>query len=191
MEDFSAAQWYVLQVMSGQENKVMKFLTYRCEMDKQNGIDNGIHELNMPTERVEERSSAGKKIVRDRKLYPGYLLVKVRLFDDYGKLDPIVWGIINETQGVISFIGGDHPVSLAEDEVAEMLKQTQTKDDKPKAKVTYHIGETITIIDGAFENFEGIIETVDEERSKLQVSVSIFGRSTPVEVEFWQVERPI
>lgn len=198
--------WYVMQVMSGQENKVYDSIRFVCSRDYANvipvdedkrkyhaffnGLVFGIYELSIPYERIEERKM-GKKTVRERKLYPGYILLRVNLYDDNGRLNPDTWTFIRETKGVIGLVGGQSPVPLSDDEVAEMIKaNTATEEEKAHPKVQYSVGESVIIKEGAFESCEGVIETVDEERGKLKVSVSIFGRFTPVEVEFWQVERP-
>lgn len=185
-QNLATAQWYVLQAMSGQENKVFNSLTTRIEQDRLAGIDNGIEELVIPTEKVEERRN-NKKVVRERKLYPGYLLIKVCLYRGDGELEPMAWRTINETQGVIGFVGGSTPTPLPPDDVALMLKQ---KEEEEKPAIIYQVGETVIIRDGAFEGYEGIIESIDSVRQRLKVSASIFGRSTPIEVEIWQVERP-
>lgn len=189
MEDSVGAKWYVLQVMSGQENRVQKSLQLRCEADIQAGKMNGVLEVVIPSERVENRKN-GKKIVRERKLYPGYLLIKLDLHDADGRVRPDTWSTVLEVQGVIGFIGKDRPVPISDEEVAVMMQQVEQAAEKPKPKIVYTIGETVVIKEGPFENFEGVIESVDTDRQRLKVSVSIFGRSTPVEVETWQVERP-
>ena len=190
MEDWQTPKWYVLQTMSGRESRVLKSLGRRCAEDRASGIDNGLDEVVIPTERIEERRSNQRPVVRERKLYPGYVLIKCRLYKEEGKLDPETWGIIRDTDGVIGFIGGETPVPLSQEDVEQMIHQQGEDADKPKPKVTYHVGDTIIIKEGAFENFEGVVEDVDQERMRLKVSVTIFGRSTPCEVDFWQVERP-
>ena len=125
----------------------------------------------------------------ERKLYPGYIFMKACLFQEDGEPDHRVWYFIRDTQGIIGFIGGERPKPLSQQEVDDMLQQSRDSEEGTKPKVQFQIGETVTIRDGAFENFEGVIENVDADRGKLRVSVSIFGRSTPVEVEYWQVER--
>ncbi|MFA6931120.1 MAG: transcription termination/antitermination protein NusG [Lentisphaeria bacterium] len=189
MEELDTAQWYVLQVMSGQENRVCKNLQYRVAEDVANGIDNGIIEIVIPTERIEDRKS-GTKVIRDRKLYPGYVLIKLRLFDANEELIPETWGLIRETTGIIGFIGGDHPVPLSEEEVATMRKQGQGENVAPKPPVEFNFGETVIIHDGgAFENIEGSVVKIDRVRQILSVSVNMFGSSTIVELGFGQVDR--
>ena len=187
MEELDTAKWYVLQVMSGQENRVLKSLQYRIAEDKANGIDNGIVEVVIPTERVEERKDE-RKIVRDRKLYPGYVLIKVRLFDENEQLIPETWGLIRETNGIIGFIGGENTVPLSEEEVDIMRKQGA--EDVPKPSIVFTPGETVVIREGAFENIEGTVVKIDQERQILSVSINMFGSSTIVEIDFGQVDRP-
>ena len=179
------AQWFVVQTMSGQEHKVKQSIERRRTME---GVEDLVFDVVIPTERVSERRQ-GRRVTTDRKLYPGYILMRTCLFEDDGKPNHKAWYFIRETPGIIGFVGGERPVPLSTREVEEMLQQCQAGDEGAKPKVTFQIGETVTIRDGAFENFEGVIESVDSDRGKLRVSVSIFGRSTPVEVEYWQVER--
>ena len=191
MEELDTAQWYVLQVMSGQENRVCKTLQYRIAEDQANGIDNGIIEIVIPTERIEDRKGSGKKVVRDRKLYPGYVLIKVRLFDSEDKLIPETWGLIRETNGIIGFIGGEHPVPLPQEEIELMLKQGTEENVTPKPAVEFTLGETVVIREGAFENIEGTVVKIDQMRQILGVSINMFGSSTIVEIDFRQVDRSV
>lgn len=191
MEELDTAQWYVLQVMSGQENRVSKSLQYRIAEDQANGIDNGIIEIVIPTERIEDRKGSGKKVVRDRKLYPGYVLIKVRLFDSEDKLIPETWGLIRETNGIIGFIGGEHPVPLPQEEIDLMLKQGTEENVTPKPAVEFTLGETVVIREGAFENIEGTVVKIDQMRQILGVSINMFGSSTIVEIDFRQVDRSV
>jgi len=185
MDTNNEAQWFVVQTMSGQEFKVKQSIEKRRELE---GLEELILDVVVPTEKVAERRQ-GRRVTTERKLYPGYILLKARLFEEDGKPNHQTWYFIRDTQGIIGFVGGERPVPLSPHEVEEMMQQCQEGDEGAKPKVQFDVGETITIIDGAFENFEGTIESVDPDRGKLRVSVSIFGRSTPVEVEYWQVER--
>jgi transcriptional antiterminator NusG len=136
----------------------------------------------LPTERVAE-VRAGKKRISERKFFPGYLLVEMEMTDDS-------WHLVRTTPGVTGFIGaGRKPVCLSQEEVAEILRQTEERKEKPTPRVTFQKGEGIRVIEGPFTNFSGVIEDVNTGRGKLKVLVSIFGRQTPVELEFWQVER--
>jgi len=195
------AQWFVVQTMSGQENHAQASLLRRIELDKRENIDDGILEVVIPQKEVTERKN-GKNITVKKKLYPGYMLVKCFLYLPDGNVDPAVWTIIKDTNGVIGFLGSKErprrdsdeaiprPVALPEEQVQQMLSQCSTTNEKPAPKVNYKVGETVIIREGAFENFEGTIDSIDNERQKLKLSVNVFGRSTPVEAEFWQVERP-
>ena len=190
MSNQGKAQWFVVQTMSGQELKVKQNIE---RLRDQRGMEDRVLEVTIPTERVTERRQ-GRKVTMERKLYPGYILIQARLFTEDGGTDEETWYFIRNIQGVINFAGGSRdkvvpPVPLSTGEVELMLQQCREAEEGAKPKVQFEIGETVTIIDGAFENFEGTIEGVDPDRGKLRVSVSIFGRSTPVEVEYWQVER--
>ena len=149
----------------------------------QAGLSNGqLKTVLVPTERVTEVRS-GKKRVSERKFFPGYLLIEMEMSDDS-------WHLVRTTQGVTGFIGaGRRPVCLSPDEVQEILRQTEERKDKPTPRVTFQKGEGVRVIEGPFTNFSGVIEEVNATRGKLKVLVSIFGRQTPVELEFWQVER--
>lgn len=184
-EQGQEGQWFVVQSLSGQELKVCESLLRRR---KQEGVEHLVLDVQVPMEKVSE-TRRGKKTVQNRKFFPGYILVRARIYDEHGKLNPEAWYYIRETQGVIGFIGGEHPVALSPQEVENILMQTQKGEEVPKPKMDFAVGETVTIKDGAFENFEGTVDAVDNERGKLRLSVTIFGRSTPVEVEYWQVER--
>ncbi len=191
MEEHDTAQWYVLQVMSGQENRVCKTLHDRIAAEEANGIDSGIVEVVIPTERVEDRKGSGKKVVRDRKLYPGYVLIKVRLYDLNEQLIADTWGLIRETNGIIGFIGGEHPVPLPQEEVDMMLKQGTEENVVPRPAVEFTLGEMVVIREGAFENIEGSVVKIDQERQILGVSVNMFGSSTTVEIDYRQVDRSV
>ena len=185
--DRSEGQWFVVNTLSGHENKVKNTIEKHLS---QEGDDIKIYEILIPTEQVSEVRQ-GKKTTTTRKFFPGYMLVRMDLFDkETKKLDEKAWYFIRQTQGVIGFIGnGDKPTPLPPHEVEALLEQASGKEEKARPKINFEIGETVRIKDGAFENFEGAIEGIDQERGKLKILVSIFGRSTPVELEFWQVER--
>jgi len=147
-----------------------------------------VEEILIPTEKVSEVKQ-GKKTTITRKFFPGYLLVNLELYDEQRKLVEKTWYFAQSTPGVIGFVGGDRPVPLKQAEVDTILNQIEEKKEKVKPKVIFDPGETVKITDGPFVSFSGVIEEVDPERGKLKVSVSIFGRSAPVELEYWQVER--
>ena len=149
-----------------------------------------VYEVYIPTERVSEVRQ-GKKTTMTRKFFPGYLLVRMDLYDEDHRINEKAWYFIRNVQGVLGFLGGgNRPEPLSESEVADLLRQGRGEAEV-KPKIAYEIGETVRIKDGAFENFEGVIQEIDNERGKLRLMVSIFGRSTPVELEFWQVDRSI
>lgn len=184
--DRSVGQWFVLHTLSGQENKVRENIEKQLKLE-----DSGlpVYEVLIPTEKVSEVRK-GKKTTMTRKYFPGYVLVRMALYHEDNTLDEKVWYFIREIQGVIGFIGGgERPQPLSQGEVDDLIRQTAAPEEKAKPKIQYEIGETVRIKDGAFENFEGSIEEIDSERGKLKLMVSIFGRSTPVELEFWQVGR--
>lgn len=184
--DRSAGQWYVLHTLSGQENKVRE--TIEKQIQKEDA-SLPVYEVLIPTEKVSEIKK-GKRTTTTRKFFPGYVLVRMNLYKEDNTLDERAWYFIREVQGVIGFIGGgERPQPLSQYEVDDLIRQTVAPEEKAKPKIQYEIGETVRIRDGAFENFEGVIEEIDSERGKLKLMVSIFGRSTPVELEFWQVGR--
>ena len=186
MEDAQdQAQWFVVQTLSGQEFKVKQSIERRRTLE---GFDDRVFDVIIPTEKVSE-VRRGRRIKTERKFFPGYMLMKLRLFEADGEPNHEVWYFVRDTQGVIGFVGGEKPVPLSPDEVDDILHQEEEGETLAKPKVQFEVGETVTIKEGAFENFEGAIESVDPDRGKLRVSVSIFGRSTPVELEYWQVDR--
>mgnify|MGYP001568662938 CR=1 FL=1 len=172
-------QWYVIHTQTGQELKVKTSLETKIH---QGQSTEAISQVLVPTERVAE-VRGGKKRISERKFFPGYLLVEMEMSDDS-------WHLVRTTPGVTGFIGaGRRPVALSEDEVGEILRQTEERKDKPTPRVMFSKGEGVRVIEGPFTNFSGVIEEVNTQRGKLKVMVSIFGRQTPVELEFWQVER--
>jgi len=177
-------QWFVLHTLSGQEAKVKESISRRIKIEE---MQDYIDEVLIPTEKVSEVRK-GKKTTTTRKFYPGYVLAHMHLYEG-DQLCDRTWYFIQQTPGIIRFIGGDRPVPLREEEVQSILQQIEDKKEKVKPKVAFEAGETVKINDGPFLNFNGVIEEVDPERGKLKVSVSIFGRSAPVELEYWQVER--
>ena len=172
-------QWYVIHTQTGQELKVKQSLEGKRQ---QGGAGQQITQVLVPTERVAEIRS-GKKRISERKFFPGYLLIEMELSDDS-------WHLVRTTPGVTGFIGaGRRPVALSTEEVSEILRQTEERKERPAPRVTFQKGEGVRVIEGPFTNFSGVIDEVNTTRGKLKVLVSIFGRQTPVELEFWQVER--
>jgi transcriptional antiterminator NusG len=179
------AQWFALHVLSGQESNVEKNMRSRIKAEE---LGDYIRDIVIPTERVSE-VKRGKKTETVRKLYPGYVFVNMYLLDAENKLVEKTWYFVKETPGVIGFANGDKPIPMRPSEVEGMLSQMREKEEKVVPKVSYAVGDRVRVGDGPFENQEGVIEEVDETRGRIRVAVSIFGRSTPVELEFWQVER--
>lgn len=178
-------QWFVLHTLSGKEFKVKESMEKRRALDE---VEDLIGEVLVPTEKVSEVKQ-GKRTTLSRKFYPGYVLVHMALYDEKKQLNEKAWYFIQETTGIIGFVGGERPAPLRQDEVDQILGQIQDKKDKVKPKVAFEPGETVKINDGPFGNFNGVVEEIDPDRGKIKVSVSIFGRTTPVELEYWQVER--
>ncbi|HEU5078105.1 MAG TPA: transcription termination/antitermination protein NusG [Opitutaceae bacterium] len=179
------AQWFALHTLSGQENKVK---TYIEKFKKAEELDDYIFEVLLPTEVVSEVKS-GKKSTKTRKLYPGYVFINMRLYGDDKKLINKPWYFVKEVAGVIGFVGGDSPAALRQAEIDEIRSRIEAASGKEVPKVSYEIGEEVKITDGAFANLTGRIDEIDPARGKLKISVSIFGRFTPVELEYWQVQR--
>ena len=186
MSEVDKSQWFVVHVLSGQEQKVYDNLTRRIKTEEMGDF---IFEVVLPTERVSE-VKRGKKTETTRKFFPGYLIVNMWLLDENQQLVDRTWYFIKDTSGVIGFAGTkDRPVPMRPQEVESMLAQIRQLEDKVKPKVSFEVGETVKVADGPFQNQSGVVEEIDPDRGKLRVSVSIFGRSTPVELEYWQVER--
>jgi len=181
----SEFQWFVLHTLSGQEQKVKDSIEKRLKIEEMGDL---IKEVLIPTEKVAEVKK-GKKTTSTRKFYPGYILVHMKLLDEKNQLLDRPWYFVRETPGIIGFIGGERPVPLKQDEVESILAQIEERQEKVAPKVAFEKGETVKVHAGPFQNFTGVIDQIDPDRGKLKISVSIFGRSTPVELEYWQVER--
>jgi len=179
------SQWFVIQTLSGQEQKVKDSIEKRLKAEE---MQDFIKEVLVPTEKVVEVRNQ-KKTVSTRKLWPGYVFVDMALLDENKRIIEKPWYFIKETQGVIGFVGGEPPVPTPTDEVEQIMAQISASEETERPKVSFAVGETIKINNGPFLNFGGVIEEVDAERGKLKVSVNIFGRNTPVELEYWQVEK--
>ena len=180
-----AKRWYSVSVLSNFEKKVAEAIRQAVA---EKGLEEQIDEVLVPTEEVIE-IRRGKKVTSERRFMPGYVLVHMRLYDDQHNLLERTWYFIQETPGIIGFVGGERPVPLKSDEVETIFRQIEDKREKIKPKVEFEPGETVKVNDGPFLNFSGVIEEVDPDRGKIKVSVSIFGRTAPVELEYWQVER--
>jgi len=179
------AQWYALHCLSGQENKVKKNIEQRTKTEEMTDL---IFEVVIPVERVSE-VKRGKRVETERKLYPGYVFINMVLRTEEGKLHDRSWYFVRETNGVIGFADGDNPLPMPEEQINAMLRQMEEREEKVTPKVAFSVGDKVKVGDGPFLNSEGVIEDIDPDRGKLRVSVSMFGRSTPVELEYWQVER--
>ena len=188
--DNSKGKWYVIHAMSGRENTVREKI--ESQIQKADAVL-PVYQVLIPKEKFVEVRNGVKKD-RDRQIFPGYVYIRMDLVRPDGTLDSDVWNFINGIDGVMTILGAEHgrlPIALSDDEVENLLRQTEKVADKGPvlAKVPPYIsiGATVRIIDGAFANFEGVIEEIDPENGRLKLLVSIFGRSTPVELEFWQV----
>lgn len=181
----AGAQWFALHTLSGQENKVKSYIE---KFKKAEELEDFIFEVLLPTEVVSE-VKGGKKSTKVRKLYPGYVFIQMRLYGEDGKVINKPWYFVKEVAGVIGFVGGDHPAALRQAEIDEIRARIEAANGKEVPKVQYSVGEEVKITDGAFANLTGRIDEIDPERGKLKISVSIFGRFTPVELEYWQVQR--
>ncbi len=174
-----AKRWYVVHAYSGYEKKVASALQERIELA---GMQDSFGEIMVPTEEVVEMRG-GQKRKSERKFFPGYVLVEMELDDDS-------WHLVKETPRVMGFIGGkaDAPAPITKAEADAILQRVQSG-DKPKPKTLFEPGEMVRVVDGPFNDFNGVVEEVNYEKSRLRVAVLIFGRSTPVELEFGQVEK--
>ena len=172
-------RWYVIHAYSNFENKVKRSLEERVKRD---GLEHKFGKIIVPTEEVVEMRE-GQKRKSERKFFPGYVLVRADLTDD-------VFHLIKNTPKVTGFLGTDSkPVPIPDREAEAILTQVQEGVDRPKPSVSFEIGEQVRVSDGPFASFNGVVQEVDEERSRLKVEVSIFGRATPVDLEFGQVEK--
>lgn len=174
-----AAKWYVLHVYSGFEKKVSASI---MEQARQAGMDDKILQVLVPSEEVVE-VRRGSKVSSERKFFPGYVLIEMDLTDE-------AWHLVQNTPKVSGFLGSkDRPTPITEAEAQRIMNQVQEGVDRPKPSVIYEIGDSVRVVDGPFTSFNGQVEDVDEERARVKVAVSIFGRSTPVELEYSQVEK--
>ena len=174
-------RWYILHAYSGFERKVRESLETRIQAF---ALQNKIGRVLIPTESVTEIRN-GKKYTAERMLYPGYVLVEMDMNDD-------VWHVVKATPRVTGFVGtGQQPTALSTEEVDQIVNRVQVSKDKPRLKVKYEKNETVRITEGAFASFTGVVDDVNEDRETLKVMVTIFGRSTPVELEFGQVEKVV
>ncbi len=173
-------RWYVVHAYSGFENYVMKTLRERAALQ---GLEEHFGEIIVPTEEVVE-IRGGQKRKSERKFFPGYVLVKMEMNDE-------TWHLVRKTPRVLGFIGGtsDRPAPITDSEAESIMARVQEGVEKPRPKVLFEPGEAVRVIDGPFADFNGVVEEVNYEKNRLRVAVLIFGRSTPVELEFKQVEK--
>ena len=179
------SQWFVIHTLSGQEQKIKDSIEKRMKSEE---MTECIREVLVPMERVVEVRN-GKKTVTNRKLYPGYVFIDMELLDEGKRIIEKPWYFIRDTQGIIGFVGGERPTPTPRDEIESIKAQMSDSEERERPKVTFEVGETIKINDGPFLNFSGVIEEIEPDRGKLKVTVNIFGRNTPVELEYWQVEK--
>jgi transcription termination/antitermination protein NusG len=174
-----AMRWYVIHVYSGFEKKVSQSIREQAE---QKGLVENFGDILVPTEEVIE-VKRGAKVNSERKFFPGYVLIKMDLSDE-------TWHLVKNTAKVTGFLGGrGRPSPISEAEASRIMRQVQEGIERPKPSVTFEIGEQVRVCDGPFTSFNGFVEDVDEEKSRLKVAVSSFGRATPVELEYSQVEK--
>lgn len=178
-------KWYVLRVASNKEMHVKDVLSQKVQML---GLTDIIGRIEVPVERV-KRIRGNRQTVHKRKLYPGYVFMQMEPTED-GRVPEKAWFMIKEVPGVGDFVGTEGlPTAMRDTDVAKMLLEVDKPDEAPSIKVEFRKGDHIKIREGAFENFEGTVESIDQDRGIVKVIVEIFGRSTPLDIEYWQIEK--
>jgi transcriptional antiterminator NusG len=178
----SEKKWYVVHAYSGFEKTVQRALAERIE---RSGLQDKFGEILVPVEEVVEARTGGQKAISERKFFPGYVLVEMEMTDE-------TWHLVKSTPKITGFVGGtaNKPAAITQKEVDAIMRQIKEGVEKPKPKVQFQPGETVRVKSGPFADFNGTVEDVNYEKSKLRVSVAIFGRATPVDLDFSQVEKP-
>jgi transcription termination/antitermination protein NusG len=178
------SRWFVLRVPSNLENRMREKLVQRL---KNEGLENLVPNVLVPTESVSEIKGGKKKVIQ-RKLYPGYLMVEMHL-DEEGRIPEAVWFVIRETAGIGDFVGADRtPVAMDAHEVDRILVGMRKTDERPALRINFKVGDRVKINEGPFESYNGVVDEVNDAKGLVRVIVTIFGRETPVELEYWQVE---
>jgi len=178
-------QWYVLRVASNKEQQVRDALERKVMAE---GLNDVIGRIVVPMEQI-KRIRSGRQKIHRRKLYPGYVFMEMQPKED-GRIPEDAWFVIKETMGVGDFVGTEGvPTAMRDTDVAKMLSEVEKPDDTPSIKVDFSKGDLVKIREGAFENFEGSVDSIDSERGIVRVIVTIFGRSTPLDIEYWQIEK--
>ncbi len=183
--DPERGEWFVIHVLSGHEQKVRNTILKTLVNE---GDNFGIFDILIPQAEV-TKVKDGKKTTRQKKFFPGYMLIKIELKNEDGSLNSNGWYFINNIPGIIGFLGGDKALPLTAFEFEEIRSQMAGEEGTNVPRIDLEVGETVTITDGAFAGFEGSVEGVDATKGKVTLMVNIFGRSTPVELEYWQIER--
>ncbi len=178
-------QWYVLRVAANKEVQVRESLKQKVENE---GLTDILGRIEVPVEQI-KRIRGSKQTVHKRKLYPGYVFMEMEPTED-GRVPERAWFMIKGTSGVGDFIGTEGiPTAMRDTDVAKMLLEAEKPEEAPSIKVEFQKGDQIKIREGAFENFEGVVDSIDTERGIVKVIVTIFGRSTPLDIEYWQIEK--
>ena len=178
-------QWYVLRVAANKEVQVKEALAQKVERE---GLSDIVGRIEVPVEQV-KRIRGSKQTVHKRKLYPGYVFMEMEPTED-GRVQEKAWFMIKETSGVGDFIGTEGiPTPMRDTDVAKMLLEAERPEEAPSIRVEFEKGDMIKIREGAFENFEGTVDSIDSERGIVKVIVTIFGRPTPLDIEYWQIEK--
>jgi transcriptional antiterminator NusG len=179
-----AKKWFVLRVQSGREDSVKESLTKRVQALQ---IDDMVGRVVVPAEKISE-IKGGKRRVSERKIFPGYIMVEMETKED-GRIPEEVWFMIKETPGIGDFVGSrTKPTPMKEHEVNRILEAMEEKEEAPKIKIGFRAGDSVRIKEGPFEHFDGYVEEINPAKGLVKVIVTIFGRATPIELEYWQVE---